>query len=73
MHIKYICFVIQHWDNTNYNIGMLCIDAFSTYCVIAFACTNEIALDLGVVECMHTNGGGALQIIMTDGEGCIKA
>ena len=53
---------------------MLCIDAFSTYCVIAFACTNEIALDLGVVECMHTNGGGgALQIIMTDGEGCIKA
>ncbi len=51
---------------------MICIDAFSKYCVIVpVKSKNESELALGFVECMNKMGGSP-KVIMTDGEGGIN-
>ncbi|MFM7980117.1 MAG: hypothetical protein ACKPKO_12455 [Candidatus Fonsibacter sp.] len=63
---------IKHLQDQQYEIGMMCIDDFSTYCVIVpNKYKNESELALGFVECMNKMGGSP-QLIITDGEGGIK-
>ena len=67
-----ILFQIQHLENANYDIGMLCIDAFSQYCaIIHIKSKTESDLALGFVKCMNKMGGSP-QIIMSYGEGGIQ-
>ncbi|MFM7987759.1 MAG: hypothetical protein ACKPKO_51450 [Candidatus Fonsibacter sp.] len=65
-------FVIKHLQYQQYEIGMMCIDAFSKYCVIIpTKPKNASELALGFVKRMNKMGGSPT-VIMTDGESGIK-
>lgn len=63
---------INHLPDQNYDIAMLCIDAFTKYCVIVpIKSKNESELALGFIECMNKMGKPP-KVIFTDGETGIR-
>ena len=63
---------IKHLADQDYEMAILCIDAFTKYCVIVIIkSNNESELALGFIGCMNKMGKPP-KVVCTDGEACIR-